>query len=211
MNDWPRWQVAVLVNASAVTGIALSLVSADAKGLQYGAGAGVFIIAFVNFMFFVVRLNVLAARTGGAAKVPVMPVLLRVIREQPLVLFIAVLLLVGSLRSAVAAVSFAHWSGSAYVHGLPIASVVAPRMVAISVMMTGVALLWFIGAVGLWARRRWAWLRALVLNGLSAGLSAILQVLNWRTYLLDIFATAALILLLLPRVRRVYGHPAASC
>jgi hypothetical protein len=209
MDTWARWRRALLLNGAAAVGIVLALASRNETELDYGARAGVFVLAFMNFMFFVVRRRVLAARPG--ASTTTMSVFAGVIGEQPFILTIAVLLLVGSSRSAATAVSFAHWSGSTYVRGLPNASVLVPRMIMMSVLMAGIALLWFVDAVGLWARHPWAWWLALLLNGLAAGISLILQVSHWHTYLVDAFATVAVILLLLPGVRTKYLHPAASC
>lgn len=178
MNARPRWERVLLLNGGAAIGIAVALASTDANGLQYVARAGVFILAFLNFMFFVVQPRALASRTAARPSLTTLEVFVRVIREQPFILVIAVLLLIGSSRSSAAAVGFAHWSGSAYVRGLPNSSVVIPRMIAMSAVMTGIALLWFVNAVGVWARRPWAWWLALGLKGLSAGISVVLQTLH---------------------------------
>jgi len=78
-------------------------------------------------------------------------------------------------------------------------------MVICSGVMTAVAGVWLAGAIGLWCNRRWAWWLALVLNGLAASITGVLQLLDLHSYLLDVGAIAASILLLLPSVRNGNG------
>jgi hypothetical protein len=70
-----------------------------------------------------------------------------------------------------------------------------------AVLMGGVAALWMLGAVGLWRSRPWAWWLVLVLNGLAAAISCVLQVLKPDEFLLDPAATTAVVLLLIRSVR----------
>jgi hypothetical protein len=70
-----------------------------------------------------------------------------------------------------------------------------------SVVMALVAGIWLASAVGIWCGRSCAWWLALVLNGLAASITAVLQLLDWHSYLLDIGAITAVVLLLLPSVR----------
>ena len=203
MNQWPRWKQALLINVAAVIGITIAIGSTNAKESEYGVRAGVFILAFVNFMFFVVRPKLFAAKTMGSS-VSWVQLSFEAIRKEPLVSAVSVILLMGASQSAAAAITFASSSSSAYVRNLPNSSTIATRMVAMSFVMTVIASCWFADAVGLWARRRWAWWLALVLNGLAAAVTVTVQLLNPRTYLIDVFALTAVTLLLLPQMRGLY-------
>ena len=209
IDEWPRWKLALLVNMATAIVFAIGVSWKSAKEMEYGVRAGVFILAFTNFMFFVVRPKLLAARTTGSHVSPVQ-LSFDAIREQPFVSALSVLLLVGASRSAAAVVTFATSSGSAYVRSLPNASTIATRMIAMSLVMTVIAMFWFVDAVGLWARRRWAWWLGLILNGRAAALTVVGQVLNPHIYLIDAFAVAAVILLLLPQVRGAYRQRASQ-
>ncbi|HEV7217627.1 MAG TPA: hypothetical protein VGN39_02050, partial [Terriglobales bacterium] len=73
-----------------------------------------------------------------------------------------------------------------------------------SLLMGSVALLWFLGVIGLWMRRSWAWWLALILNSLVAAVTGLLQLAKPRELLLDLWATLAVVLLLLRPVRQLF-------
>jgi hypothetical protein len=206
INGLSRRKLAVLLNVAAVIGVAIGMAAGNTKQLEYGVRAGVFIIAFVNFMFFIVRPRIIAARATGIS-VSWFQLSLDAVREQPFMAALTILLLTGASRSAAAAVTFATSSGSAYVRSLPNSSTIAVRMIVMAIVMTGIALCWFVDAVGLWAQRTWAWWLALVLNGLAAAVTIALQILNLHMYLLDVLAVIAVVLLFTPPVRTVCRQP----
>ncbi len=73
-----------------------------------------------------------------------------------------------------------------------------------ALLMGSVALLWFLGVVGLWMERSWAWWLALVLNSMAAAVSIIIQLVKPGEFLFDPWATLAVILLVLRPVRRFF-------
>lgn len=204
VDEWALWKRALLLNAAGVTGAAISLATAEPRVMQYGAGATVFALAFINFVFFVVRPRLATARKT-TEDVTALDMLFKVVREQPLIFALVLLLLIGASKAEATAVVYAQTSNSTYVRGLPNATTIAHRAIAMSVAMGCIGLLWAIGAVGLWARRNWAWWLSLVLNGLAAGLTILLQLFTWHSYVLDVFATAAVVLLVLPSVRHSFS------
>ena len=137
----------------------------------------------------------------GKPRVAVLPLLVGLVRERPLVAFLVVLQLFGTSQSATAAVTFFQVSRGEYIRSLPNASTLEFRTLAISGAMAIVASLWLAGAVGLWNGRSWAWWLALVLNGLAASVTIVLQLLALHSYLLDAGAIVAVVLLVLPTVR----------
>jgi len=200
-DHWPLWKRVLVLNMAGVVGAVIGYASISTRvPPHYVVRPAVFFLAFANLMALVVRPRVLAARTPGGPGVTTPQILLTVLRERPIVLVLILLLLAGSSRSLATAVQFGELSRSTYVRGMPNASTLVIRMFAISIVMTVVSAAWFAAAGGLWAYRSWAWWLALVLNGLAAAISDIVQIFT-RTYVFDAFATAAVILLLLPQVR----------
>jgi uncharacterized protein YjeT (DUF2065 family) len=104
-------------------------------------------------------------------------------------------------RATAASIVFVETSTSAYVRGMANAQSMSLRLMGAAVLMGGVAALWMLGAVGLWRSRPWAWWLVLVLNGLAAAISCVLQVLKPDEFLLDPAATTAVVLLLFRSVR----------
>jgi hypothetical protein len=202
-DQWNGWKRAVVVNALGAVSGAVGFASAGVKlSPQYCVPIAVFALAYLNLMFLIVLPRSLAAKAGGKPRVAALTLLVDVVQERPLLVLLVVLQLVGVSRSATAAVTFFQLSGGEYVRGLPNASAVGFRMVAMSVVMTVVAGVWLASAIGLWNRRSWAWWLALMLNGLAASVTGVLQLLDWHSYLLDSRAITAVVLLLLPTVRR---------
>ena len=201
VDQWPLWARALFWNACIAAGeflgFALSRTNLSSDLL---ARIGVFTLAFMNVMLLSVRPRILAGRTNGNLVKP-WSALYRVIADRPLAITVFVLQLLGVGRATAATISLARTSMSAYVAAQPNAQHLIHRLVGASVVMAAVAILWTVGAVGLWQNRRWAWWLALVLNGLAAATCAILQVLKPDQFLLDIPSTIAVVLLLFPSVR----------
>jgi hypothetical protein len=112
-----------------------------------------------------------------------------------------VLRLWGAARAAATTVVMVQASASDYVRSLPNAHSMTLRLISSSVLMASVAVLWLLAAIGLWRIHSWAWWLALALNGLAATFSMVLQFFKLDLSLLDLFAIAAVLLLLLRPVR----------
>jgi hypothetical protein len=128
-------------------------------------------------------------------------VLYEVLAERPFVTALLILQLLGASKATATTIVFLHSAFSDYVRGLPNAQPMTLRLIGASALMAVVAILWFIGAIGLWQSRPWAWWLVLVLNGLSATVSAAVQTLKWDEFLFDPLAMAAVVLLLIRSVR----------
>jgi Na+/melibiose symporter-like transporter len=173
---------------------------------RYCAPIVVFTLAFLNLMFLGVRPRILAARAGGKPKDAALRLLVDLVRERPLIVLLVVLQLVGVSRSTTAAVTFLQVASGEHIRSLLNPSDLEFWMVVYWGVMTVVAGIWLASAVGIWCSRSWAWWLALVLNGLAASITGILQLLDRHSFLLDIGAITAVVLLLLPTVRNETGR-----
>lgn len=201
------WRRAFIVNALGAAGVALGFALSETKPLpKYCVPIAVFVLAFLNLMFLVVRPRSLAARAGGKPKVAAFPLLVDVVRERPIIVLLVILQLLGVSRSATAAVTFLQVANGEHLRSLRDPSDLGFWMVVYSGVMMVVAGVWLASAVGVWFSRSWAWWLALVLNGLAASITAVLQLLDWHSYVLDIGAITAVVLLLLPTVRSEKGE-----
>jgi Na+/melibiose symporter-like transporter len=203
-DQWTVWKRAFIVNALGAVGVGLGFASSEAKlSPKYNVPIAVFVVAFLNLMFLIVRPRSLAARAEGKPKVAAIPLLIEVVQERPLIALLVVLQLIAVSRSATAAVTILQ---VASLRSLLDPSDLGFWMVVYSAVMTLVAGIWLASAVGIWCSRSWAWWLALLLNGLAASITAVLQLLDWHSYVLDIGAITAVVLLLLPTVRNGTGH-----
>lgn len=78
------------------------------------------------------------------------------------------------------------------------------RTVMLCAAMSFVGLLWLTSAAGIWRRRAWAWWLALVLNGIDAGTTILIQLVAPHQFLVDVIALIAIALLLLPKTRPLF-------
>jgi hypothetical protein len=208
MDDWPLWKRVSFVNVVTLIGISMGFASAQAPlSPSYCVPVAVLAGALMNVMFLVVRPQIIKARREGLLPPTVWVALWSVVRERPVIILIVVLQMIGTSRSLTTAAIFIQSSRSSYARSLPSASMIATRMIAMSFLMTTVAAIWLLSAIGLWKGWRWSWWLAVVLNGLAAGTSMALQLLIRTEYLLDAVSTIALVLLFLPVVRTRYGKP----
>ncbi len=200
-DDWSEWKRATALNLTGSLGLLIGFFSAGVRlSPDYYAYASVFALAYLNFMFLVVRPQLLEARRTKPES-SMWHVLLKILRDRLFIIVLVVLQLLGVSRSAGTSARFLLYARSAYVRGLANATVSAHRLTLISVEMTFIALIWLLSAIGLWQGRSWAWWLAVVLNGLAAGISAAVQLASWHSYALDTFPTIALVFLFLPMVR----------
>jgi uncharacterized membrane protein (DUF2068 family) len=201
-NGLPFWKRAFLINAVAIVGVFIGFASA---GVQLPtilkARIAVFTIALMNFMLLVVRPRIISQKNKGEATAHPWSVAYQVLTERPFVVALLILQLLGVSRATAASIVFVETSTSAYVRGMANAQSMSLRLMGAAVLMGGVAALWMLGAVGLWRSRPWAWWLVLVLNGLAAAISCVLQVLKPDEFLLDPAATTAVVLLLIRSVR----------
>lgn len=204
-DQWSIWQWALFTNATAALGIYFGFLS---SGVKLSSGTQVYVavpmIVFLNLIFLVVRPRLREARAADQSAPSAIGVLSKVLTERPLVTVLCILQLVGATRGAATSMQILQTSTSGYVRSLPNSESMALRLTMFSMVMGSVALLWFLGAIGLWIERSWAWWLALVLNSLAAVVSGIIQVLKPREFFVDPWATLAVVLLLLRSVRRVF-------
>ncbi len=203
-DQWTIWKRVFTVNALGAVGVTFGFVSSEAKlSPTYCVPIAVFTLAFLNLMLLIVRPRILAARAEGKPN-QALTVMVDVVRRRMLIVLLVVLQLVGVSRAATAAITVLQVGGGD-VRSLADPSNLSFWMVVYSAVMIVIAGVWLASAVGLGCSRSWAWWLALVLNGLAASITVVLQVLDWHSYPTDIGALTAVILLLVPAVRSGIG------
>jgi hypothetical protein len=201
-NGLPFWKRAFLTNAVATVGV---LIGFAFSGVQLPtilkARIAVFTIALMNFILLVVSPRIISQKNKGEATAHPRSVAYQVLTERPFVVALLTLQLLGVSRAAATTILFLETCTSTNVRGVANAQSMSLRLMGAAVLMGGVAALWLLGAVGLWRSRPWAWWLVLVLNGLAAAISCVLQVLKPDEFLLDPAAMTAVVLLLFRSVR----------
>ena len=203
-DKWSLWQWALFTNAVGAIGICLGFLTGTKLTADLRVYIAVPAIVFLNLMFLAVRPRMAVARTAGKAP-NAMSVLYEVLTERPFLTLVCGLQLVGATRSTATTVQLLQTSTTAYVHNLPNSQSISLRLISAPILMGIVALLWWLGAVGLWIGRKWAWWLALILNALAATTSGIIQLLKLNEWLFDPWATTAVVLLLLRPIRQQFG------
>jgi hypothetical protein len=212
-DDWSARKRAVALNLIGSLSLAIYFSSADVKlPADYYAYTSVYLLAFLNFMFLVVRPRVLTARRANING-NIYHILLYSSRGKGFIVLLVLIQLAGTSQSTGASAKFFVSASSQYVRSLPNASAIGHRMFGMCVAMATVALAWLLSAIGLWLGRRWAWWLALILNGLDVLVTILVTVLlsfkkqefaiGWR----EIAGLVALILLMLPALRKQFLGP----
>jgi hypothetical protein len=148
------WQWALFTNVIAALGIYFGFLSSEVK---LSSSMQVYIavptIVFLNLLFLVVRPRIRAARSVGQSAPSSIGVLYAVLAKRPLLTSLCILQLVGASRSAATTIQILQASTSDYVRGLPNSGSMVSRLTLSSILMGSVALLWFLGVIGLWIER----------------------------------------------------------
>jgi uncharacterized membrane protein (DUF2068 family) len=214
-DDWPLSKRAATLNILGVAGVAIGFASSDVKlAPNLSVPIAVFTLAVLNFLFFVVRPQLVAAKAVGRTGV-LSRMLVHVVQQRPLILLLVINQLIGVSQLLAVAATLGQLLITGGVHALPNASSTNRGMIPLSVsVMTGVAMIWLLSAIGLWRSRSWAWWLALCLNALvvvttvGVGLLALVlqkqdsSLFGWR----EAVAIVACIVLLLPVVRNDVRH-----
>ncbi len=214
INGWPPWKRAVTLNIPGAEGVAIGFASADVKlSPNLSVPIAVFTLAVLNFLFLVVRPQLVAARAIGHPGLA-SQVLVRVVRQRPLILLPVINQLIGVSELLTVAATLGQLLISGRIHTLPKVSSMNLGMIPVSAsVMTALAAIWLLSAIGLWRSRSWAWWLAFCLNALVAvvtiggGLLAVL-VLKHR-FLFGrraVVAVIAYVLLFFPVVRNGIRH-----
>jgi uncharacterized membrane protein (DUF2068 family) len=202
LDQWPFWERAVFTNVIAAAGVYIGFALSDVKpSAVIEMRIGVFVFAFMNLMFLVVRPRIRNRKAVGGVGTNPWSVIYEVLAERPLVTALLFLQLWETARAASTTIVFMQASASDVVRSLPNAHSMTLRLIGSSVLMASVAILWLLGAIGLWRNYSWVWWLALVLNGLTAIVGLVIQFLKPDVSLLDPFAMAAVLLLMLRPVR----------
>jgi hypothetical protein len=211
--QWPLWQRAILWNVTAAVGVCIGLAWSRGKAsVSAEAYIVVFTVALINLMFLVAVPRIHVQRTTGIATQDPWSVIWQVLAERPFVTVLLILQLIGVSRAVATTIELFQASGSDYIRALPNAHSMTLRLMGASMSLAGVAALWLTGAIGLWRSRTWAWWLVLVLNGISATVTGVLQVMRLDKFLIDIPATGVVVLLLLRPVKMEFrrGKTAAK-
>jgi hypothetical protein len=201
-SQLPLWKRAFFTNAIAAIGVCIAFASSSAV-LQtiFKVRIAVFTFAIMNLMLLVVGPRINAQKIADGTAANPRRVLYEALTERPFITTLVALELSGASRAMSTAIVFVRTSTSDYVRGMPNAHSLIFRLVGAAVPLGIIAALGLLGAIGLWRRCRWAWWLVLVLNGLAALVSGVLQLFKLNEFLLDPVAATAVVLLMLPTVR----------
>jgi len=203
-KDWVYRTRVIWINAAVALGLLIGFRLSPPVRAEWSARIAVFLVAFLNLMFFAVAPRPNATAAEGGSRRNAYGDLWAVITERPVVAAIFANQLWGGARSLGSALSMFRTSSSDYVKGLPNSGSIKTRLIVMSVLMLSVGVVWLLSASGVWRIRRWAWWLALCLNGLASGVTIFLQVFARNEFLVDIAATSAFVALLLPATRRLF-------
>jgi len=220
---WPLWKRALALNIVCVAGIGIGFASSNVKlSPAYCVPIGVFTLALLNFLFLVVRPQIVMSRPQGDRLV-FSEAFVAAVRGRPLVFLLLINQLFGASAMLIPATMLFQLLIGGGIDKLPNATKINVRMLPVSAsVLTAVAAIWIVSAVGLWRSRSWAWWVAIFLNGLavvvSVGVDLLgLVVLKQHTFSFgkrEMTETTACIVLLLPVVRdefrRVKPCPASA-
>lgn len=125
------------------------------------------------------------------------------IAKRPLVSTLVLLQLWAVARCVGTVIGF----GRAYASPQIVSQNLQGRMLLACAVFGVVGLLWLAGAVGIWRTQAWAWWLSIVLNGLAAGTTIVIQFFKLDQFLIDPVAVTMVVLLMLPNTRRLFRAP----
>jgi uncharacterized membrane protein (DUF2068 family) len=205
MANPTKLKSAIVVNVAAVSGVLIGFrQSSQALSAEATARIAVFLLAFVNLLFFVIRPRIRSMSAGDGIRPHPLTESWRVFSERPIVTALVSVQVWAVARVLGSIILMIRSYNSEYVRSLPNIQSVRSRLILVSVCLAAVGVLWLLSAIGLWQTRNWAWWLALCLNGLASLTTILLQLLKHDQFLIDVLATGAVILLLSSPTRKIF-------
>lgn len=205
MTNPRKLKLAIVVNVAAVCGVFIGFwQSSQALSAEATSRTAVFLLAFVNLMFFVIRPRIKSISAGDGIRPHPLRETWHVFSERPIVTALVFVQVWAVARVLGSIILMLRTYNSEYVRSLPNIQSVRSRLILVSVCLAAVGVLWLLSAIGLWQTRNWAWWLALCLNGLASLITIVLQLLKRDQFLIDLLATGAVLLLLSSPTRKIF-------
>lgn len=190
------------LNCAVIVGIVVGFWSSPKSlSAQMAGCVAVFFFAFFNLLFLVAPLRL--AQRSADTQSNIYREAWDAIAERPLISTLVLLQLWAVARCLGTVIGF----GRAYASPQVASQNLQGRMLLACAVFVVVGLLWLAGAVGIWRTQAWAWWPALVLNGLAAGITIVIQLFKLDQFLIDPVAVTMVVLLMLPNTRRLFRTP----
>ena len=187
---------ATWLNCAVIAGIIVGFSSSGHSITAQAMGrVAVFFFALSNFLFLEVQPRL--AKNAPEVRRNLYSEAWAAVAERPLISVLVLMQLWAGSRSLGTVIAF----GREYSAPQVTSQNLQGRVMMLSAAMLFVGLLWISSAVGIWSRRPWAWWLALVLNGVDAGTTLLIQLFAPTLFLVDPVAVLAIVLLLLPKTR----------
>jgi hypothetical protein len=198
-NIEPSLSRTVWMNCAVVSGIVIGLWSTPQSLSDEATGRiAVFFLAVFNLLFLVAQPRL--AQRSSDTRSTLFKETWVAITERPLVTVLVAMQLWAVAQCVGTSIAF----GKAYATPEAVAKNLQGRVLLGCALMSAVAVLWLIAAVGLWRTRVWARWLALALNGMAVGLTTFIQLFKRDEFLIDVVSAVMVVLLLLPTTRRIF-------
>lgn len=205
MTNPNRLKSAIVLNTAAICGVLIGFwQSSQVLSAEAISRTAVFLVAFVNLMFFVIRPRIRSMSAGDGVRPHPLRESWRVFSERPIVTALVFVQVWAVARVLGSIILILRSYNSEYVRSLPNIQSTRSRLILASVWLAAVGVLWLLSAIGLWQTRNWAWWLALCLNGLASLITIVLQLLKRDQFLIDLLATGAVLLLLSSPTRKIF-------
>jgi hypothetical protein len=189
----------IWLNCAVVAGIIIGLsTSGQSLSAQAASIVAVFFFALFNLLFLEAQPRL--AQKATTNRSDLYKEACAAMAERPVITVLVIFQLWAAARCLGTVISFCR----AYSAPQIVSQNLQGKTVMFCTAMAFVGLLWLVSAAGIWHRRVWAWWLALVLNGVDAGTTTLVQLFAPHQFLVDIIALLAIALLLLPRTRLLF-------
>jgi len=189
----------IWLNCAAIAGIVLGFSSAG-HSLSAQATGRVAVFFFALFNLLLLEAQPRLAQRAPELRSNLYKESWAVLNEKPLITVLVIMQLWAVARCVGTVITLSR----AYSAPQVASQNLEGRVLMLCAAMVLVGLLWLASAAGIWRKRTWAWWLALVLNGVDAGVTIVIQLFTAKQFLIDAVAVLAVALLLLPKTRSLF-------